>query len=225
LAKILIVEDDIKISRVLELELSHEGFSVTVAKDGLSAVETFKRFKPDVVLLDIMLPRIDGFEVAKRLKEIDRKVGIIMLTAKGQLDDKLEGFYSGADDYVVKPFDIEELLARIDALLRRIKTSQPLEEKLKFESIIIDPNSRRVYVEGEEIELSKTEFDLLYFLAKNHDVVLSKSRILEEVWGVDYYTDNVVEVYINYLRKKLKNASKLIKTVRGVGYIFRGDVT
>lgn len=213
--KVLIVEDDEKLRRLLELEFSHENFEVKTSEFGEDAVYIYEKFKPDVVILDIMLPDIDGTEVAKKIRKIDPGAGIIMLTALGETKNKVEGLESGADDYVVKPFDFEELLARVKALLRRKNIK--FEQEIKIGHLSIDLSSRTVKYKGKEISLSKTEFDLLSFLAKNVGRVVSKEEILNAVWGLDYYgTFNTVEVYINYLRKKID--PNFIKTVRGIGY-------
>ncbi len=218
--KILIVEDNSQIARVLELELSHEGFETKVAEDGEKAIEISKEFAPHVVLLDIMLPKLDGFSVAKRLKETFNDVGIIAITAKTELNDKLEGFKSGMDDYVTKPFEIEEILARIEALMSRMNMG----DSLKVGNVEIKPLEMRVFVNNVEISLTPTEFRLLYELMKAKGMVLSKEDLLEKVWGFDGWENpNVVEVYVNYLRKKLGRVSEMLKTVRGVGYAFRKD--
>lgn len=216
--KILVVEDDKSISRLLELELSHAGYKVKIAKDGREALEFYENFKPDIILLDIMLPKINGLEVAQAIREYDKDVGIIILTAKGELETKIDGL-KNADDYVVKPFEIEEILARIESLLRRLGKTK---EVIKVGEIEIYPQSMEVFVKGEKVHLSLTEFNILKFLAINKNIVMSKEKIMEEVWGyADEENNNLVEVYINYLRKKLKGASQNIETVRGVGYVIR----
>ncbi|MBO8160288.1 MAG: response regulator transcription factor [Thermosipho sp. (in: Bacteria)] len=213
--KVLIVEDDSKLRRLLELEFTHEKFEVKTVEFGEDAIFLYSEFKPDVVILDVMLPDIDGTEVAKRIRKIDPDAGIIMLTALGETKNKVEGLESGADDYVVKPFDFEELLARVKALLRRKKIE--FEHEIKVGDLSIDLSSRTVKYKEKEIQLSKTEFDLLAYLVKNIGRVVSKDEILNAVWGMDYYgTPNTVEVYINYLRKKID--PNIIKTVRGIGY-------
>jgi DNA-binding response OmpR family regulator len=221
--RILIVEDDKKIARVLELELNHYGYEVDKAEDGESALDKYETFKPNLILLDIMIPQIDGIEVSKIIRENDKEVGIIMVTAMDQSRNKIEGLNSGADDYVTKPFDFPELKARIEALLRRKGVNI---DSMKFsQGFEIFPQAHYVKIYDEEINLSKTEFDLLLYLAKNANIAVSKEKILEEVWGFDYEDANlnVVEVYINYLRKKLLTAGKKIKTVRGIGYSFRDE--
>lgn len=218
--KILIVEDDRRLRRLLEMELEHAGYEVVSYENGLDAIENFGTDRPELVVLDIMLPDMDGYEVARELRKLSPDVLILMLTALGMKKDKLTGFEAGADDYLTKPFDNEELLARIRALLRRknIALAKPLEiGKLK-----IYESEHRVTYDGREVELSKTEFELLLYLAKNRNRVASKEEILNAVWGIDYYgSDNTVEVYVNYLRKKI--APQIIKTVRGVGYKISGD--
>jgi DNA-binding response OmpR family regulator len=219
--RILVVEDDKKIANLLNLELTHEGHEVKVVYDGYDALIEAEEFKPDVVILDIMLPGISGKEVAKRLRDRYPDMGIIMLTALHEVRDKVEAFNLGADDYVVKPFSIEELLARIQAVSRR---KEKREEVIEKYGISIFPFEYRVLVDGKELELSKTEFSLLYLLMRNAGIVLSKDKILSYVWG-DYDDErrNLVEVYINYLRKKLGDKGKYIKTIRGIGYSFRED--
>lgn len=218
--KIMVVEDDRKLRRLLEMELQHAGYEVVSYESGLDAVENFGSEKPELVVLDIMLPDMDGFEVARELRKLSPDVLILMLTALGMKKDKLAGFESGADDYLTKPFDNEELLARIRALLRRknISVSKPL----TVGKLQIFETERRVIYDGREVELSKTEFEMLLYLTKNKNRVVSKEEILNAVWGIDYYgSDNTVEVYVNYLRKKI--SPNVIKTMRGVGYKISGD--
>lgn len=218
--KIMIVEDDRKLRRLVELELQHAGYDVVSYESGIDAVEEFKNENPDLVILDIMLPDTDGYEVAKQIRKLSPDVLILMLTALGMKKDKLTGFESGADDYLTKPFDNEELLARIKALLRRkhISISTPI----KFGTLEVYEDRHVVFFNGKEVELSKTEFELLLYLVKNRNRAVSKEEILDAVWGIDYYgSDNTVEVYINYLRKKL--SPDIIKTVRGIGYKLVGE--
>uniref|UniRef100_A0A7C4VU89 Response regulator transcription factor n=1 Tax=Fervidobacterium thailandense TaxID=1008305 RepID=A0A7C4VU89_9BACT len=211
----MVVEDDKKLRRLLELELQHAGYEVVSYEEGLDAIENFRADKPDLVILDIMLPDTSGYEVAIELRKLSPDVLIIMLTALGMKKDKLTGFESGADDYITKPFDTEELLARIRALLRRKHIS--MTKPLVIGKLEIYENERRVVYRGKEVEMSKTEFDLLLYLAKNSNRVVSKEEILNSVWGIDYYgSDNTVEVYVNYIRKKL--SPEVIKTYRGLGY-------
>lgn len=219
-AKIMIVEDDRKIRRLLEIEVEHAGYEVVSYENGIDAIENFREDGPDLVILDIMLPDIDGYDVATQIRKLSPDVVILMLTALGMKKDKLTGFDSGADDYMTKPFDNEELLARIRALLRRKHIS--LSTPIIFGPLEIYEEQRKVIYKGEEVELSKTEFELLMYLVKNKHRVVSKEEILNAIWGIDYYgSDNTVEVYINYIRKKL--SPDLIKTVRGVGYKIAGE--
>ncbi|EKF49334.1 response regulator receiver [Thermosipho africanus H17ap60334] len=213
--KILVVEDDDKLRRLLELEFKHENCTVKTCEYGEDAIIEYQEFKPDVVVLDIMLPDIDGTEVAKKIRKLDPSAGIIMLTALSEKKNKLEGFESGADDYVVKPFDFEELFARVKAIARRKNIT--LNDEIKIKDLIINISKREAKFKGKPINLSKTEFDLLAYLVKNAGRVVSKEEILDAVWGISYEgSENTVEVYINYLRKKL--SSDIIKTVRGIGY-------
>ncbi|HOO74543.1 MAG: response regulator transcription factor [Thermotogae bacterium] len=217
---ILVVEDDKSISRLLELELKHEGYNVKVAEDGEKALNFYETFKPDVILLDIMIPLRNGFEVAEAIRRYDKDVGIIMLTAKGELDDKIAGL-KNSDDYITKPFEIEEVFARIDSLLRRLGKSK---EAIKVNNIEMFPERMQIYVDNEEIHLSLTEFNILKTLLINKNIVVPKEKIMEEVWGYsDEENMNIVEVYANYLRKKLGDTGKQIKTVRGVGYVIREE--
>ncbi|MDN5343198.1 response regulator transcription factor [Oceanotoga sp. DSM 15011] len=216
--KILIVEDDKSIARLLELEMEHENYEVAVAYDGDEALELYESFKPDIILLDIMLPIRDGFEIAEIIRNYDKEVGIIMLTAKGELEERVRGL-KHADDYIVKPFEIEEIFARIESLLRRLGKTR---DNLKADNIELFVERMQVFVDDEEIHLSLTEFNILKTLLINKNIVVSKEKIMEEVWGYSEEDNkNIVEVYMNYLRKKLGKSSKLIKTVRGVGYVIR----
>jgi DNA-binding response OmpR family regulator len=216
--RILVVEDDKSISRLLELELTHAGYIVKIAKDGDEALKLYENFKPDIILLDIMLPIRDGFEVAEAIRDYDGDIGIIMITARGELESKVKGL-KNADDYVVKPFEIEEILARIEALLKRMGKTKEL---IKVGDIEIYPQNMEVLVNKNNVHLSLTEFNILKLLALNKNIVVSKEKILEEIWGYyDEENNNLVEVYINYLRKKLKDSTQNIETVRGVGYVIR----
>ncbi len=218
MTRILLIEDDIHISRLLKMELEHEGYSVEELSSGLSALDQLEEANPHLVILDVMLPELDGFSVLEGLKEISPHTPVIMLTARTDLKDRVRGLKSGADDYITKPFEIEELLARIEVILRRTGHT----EVLVFEEIELFVSSRTVKVAEEPIDLSKTEFELLRILLINAGIVMSKERLLKEVWGdEDWGNPNVVEVYVNYLRRKLKGAARHLKTVRGVGYVVR----
>jgi DNA-binding response OmpR family regulator len=218
-SRILLIEDDPHISKFLELELQHEGYEVNHVSNGKTAIESISEKLPDLVILDIMIPEIDGYHVLQIIREdYSNELPVIMLTAKREVKDKVKGLRTGADDYLTKPFHIEELIARIETQLRRVKGP----ERIVYKEVVLDRSSREVKVSEEEIKLSKTEFDLLNLLMENKGIVVSKTTILDKVWGTDEWSnENVVEVYINYLRKKLKKAGKYINTVRGIGYVFK----
>ncbi|WP_277287145.1 response regulator transcription factor [Sneathia sanguinegens] len=220
--KILIIEDDEKISRLIEMELKFEGYETEKAYDGRDGLE--KALKKDcvLVLLDLMLPKMNGIEVCKRIREVSQ-VPIIILTAKDEVTDKVIGLDYGADDYMTKPFSNEELIARIKALLRRVNhVSKP--DVFVYEDLKIDYKTYEVYRDDKLISLSKKEFELLDYLVLNKGIVLSRNKILEEVWGYDYVgNDNILDLYIKYVRDKIdKNYDrKFIQTIRGVGFIFK----
>ena len=223
--KILVIEDDPKISRLLEIELKFEGFDVFFAYDGKEGLNMAKYGSYDIILLDVMLPKMSGMEVCKRIRETSQ-VPIIMLTAKDEISDKVVGFDYGADDYMTKPFSNEELLARIKALLRRTKKAVVHKGIFEFEDLTINYSTYEVFREyGKNlIQLSKREFELLDFLVLNKGIVLSRDKILEEVWGFDYIgNDNILDLYIKYLRDKIDRPyeRKFIQTVRGIGFIFK----
>jgi DNA-binding response OmpR family regulator len=209
----------------VELELKHEGYEVSVANDGRAGIDMFYEVKPDIILLDLMLPQLSGIEVCRRIRR-ESNVPIIMLTAKGEVMDKVMGLDSGADDYITKPFAIEELMARMRVALRH-KTEEKTDDNiLKLKMLEVDTARRRVTINGEEVELTKKEFDLLVYLVQNKNIVISREQILNNVWGYDYFGEtNVVDVYIRYLRNKLdeKCGEKLIHTIRGVGYFAKDE--
>lgn len=220
--RVLIVEDDRSIARLVELELAHRGFEVRRAHDGPSGLDAAAGFRPDVVVLDIMLPGMDGVGVLKRLRAGGSRVPVIMLTARDAPSDKIHSLDLGADDYLTKPFDVGELAARIRALLRRVEG----EEVIRISDLEIDTAARAVRRGGREVDLTAREYELLEFLARNHRRVLSRELILERVWHQDAGIEtNVVDVYIGYLRRKVDadGGVRLIRTVRGVGYVLRGD--
>ncbi|MEH7177428.1 response regulator transcription factor [Neobacillus vireti] len=224
---ILVVEDEEKIARVLELELEYEGYSVTKVIDGLEALEAYRTGSWDLILLDVMLPGLSGIELLRRIRNNDVLTPVILLTAKSSVEDKVSGLDLGANDYITKPFQIEELLARIRAALRIKQVEQPEqdnEDLLRFADLTINQKSREVIRAGEHIELTPREFDLLVYLMMNKRQVLSRDQILEAVWGYDFFGDtNVVDVYIRYVRKKIDipQLPALIHTVRGVGYVLK----
>lgn len=224
--KILIVEDEIKLARFVELELIHEGYEVVIANDGRTGIEYFFEHNPDIILLDLMLPQLNGIEVCRRIRK-ESDVPIIMLTAKGEVMDKVVGLDNGADDYITKPFAIEELLARIRVALRRnVENDIQNKDILRLKNMEINTSSRVVTVNGTEIELTKREYELLVYLVKNKNIVLTRDQILNKVWGYDYIGEtNVVDVYIRYLRTKIddKFNIKFIHTIRGVGYFAKDE--
>jgi two-component system OmpR family response regulator len=215
--KVLVVDDEPNIIQFLELGLGNEGFDVRTAQDGMEALNLMKEFRPVVVILDVMMPGIDGFEVCKMLKKMDN-VAVIMLTAKDEVDDRVKGLTLGADDYMVKPFSFDELLARIYARLRN--QFPDLFGKVVIGPFHIDDRRKEITFEDQILELSPTEYELLKFLVINHGLVLSKAMILDKVWNYDFGGDeNIVEVYIRLLRGKLHDKNhRLIRTLRGSGY-------
>ena len=222
--RILLVEDEEKLARMVELELNYEGYAVEKAFDGRSGLERARSGEFDLILLDIMLPQLSGMEVLRRLRR-ESKVPVIMLTARDSVMDKVSGLDSGADDYVTKPFAIEELLARIRAALRNQNT-KAVKAALTAGEVSMDVERHQVTVRGENVELTKKEFDLLRHLLENKGRVLSREALLDAVWGFDFVGEtNSVDVYIRFLRGKLDDAFgiKLIHTVRGVGYVIKED--
>ncbi|RDI96110.1 DNA-binding response regulator [Meiothermus sp. QL-1] len=219
---VLIVEDEKDIARFIELELQAEGYRTEVAYDGITGLSRFRETNPNLVVMDLMLPVMDGLEVARRIRKTSN-VPIIILTAKDRVEDKVEGLDAGADDYLVKPFSIEELLARIRAHLRRVTPA--ITGEIRVSDLIINLEGREVYRGGRRIEFSNKEFELLELLAKSPGKVFSRFEIEEKVWPGYQGGSNVVDVYIGYLRKKLEGAGerRLIHTVRGVGYVLRED--
>lgn len=221
--KILIVEDELKLSRVLQLELQYENYETEIADNGLDALRCMEEGKWDLVLLDIMIPKLSGLEVLRRIRRTDERTPIILLTARDMVHDKVSGLDLGANDYVTKPFQIEELLARIRAHLRTPKDKQNAPQ-LTIGDLTVEMNSRQVSRGQVEIELTPREFDLLVYLLKNKNIVLTREQILENVWGYDYFGDtNVVDVYIRYVRQKVDKGftEEYIQTVRGVGYTIK----
>ncbi len=221
-AHILLVEDEAKLARFLELELSSEGYRVSVAHDGMAGLTLARESAFDLAILDWMLPELTGVELCRRLRTTGNKIPVILLTARDEVGDRVTGLDAGADDYVVKPFSIEELLARIRAHLRR--NSEPDSDLIQFEDLSLNRRTRRVLRGHRAIELTVKEFDLLEYLLSHPRQVFTREQILEKVWGYDFVGDsNVIEVYIRYLRLKLEenNEKRLLHTVRGVGYVLR----
>ncbi|GMG95484.1 DNA-binding response regulator [Tepidimicrobium xylanilyticum] len=225
--RILIIEDEEKIARFIELELKYEGYEVEKAFNGRDGLEIAKNQPFDLILLDIMLPGINGIEVLRRIRQFS-DIPIILLTARDAVVDKVTGLDGGADDYITKPFAIEELLARIRVALRkRNQVNQSTNStQLTVGDLQLDPMKREVWVKGNLIHLTKREFDLLHYLLKNKNIVLSRENILEEIWGYDFAGDtNAVDVYIRYIRAKIEEPFrlKIIHTVRGVGYVIKDE--
>ncbi len=223
--KALVVEDDKNIAELLRLYLEKDGFESAIAGDGAAGLELYRSFKPDVILLDIMLPIMDGWAVLREVRKSDRRTPIIMLTAKGETPDKVSGLELGADDYVTKPFEVKELLARIHAVMRRTEDA-PAEKKAKrldFDKLSIDLDSYVLTVSGSRVDAPPKEMELLFHLASAPNRVYTRNQLLDEVWGFDYFGDSrTVDVHIKRLREKLEGVSDKwsLKTVWGVGYKF-----
>lgn len=224
---ILIVEDERKLSRVLQLELDYENYTTEIADNGKDALRLMEEKEWDLVLLDIMIPELNGMEVLRRIRRTDESTPIILLTARDEVHDKVSGLDLGANDYITKPFQIEELLARIRVHLRKPAMQATNGEQLFVGDLHIELNGREVTRSDQSIELTPREFDLLVCLLKNKNIVLTREQLIEQVWGFDYFGDtNVVDVYIRYLRQKVdKGYSRAyIQTVRGVGYTIKDKV-
>ncbi|MGD0153107.1 MAG: response regulator transcription factor [Thermacetogeniaceae bacterium] len=218
---ILVVDDDVKITAMLRRSLDYAGYRVREAHDGMEALEIAEAVNPDLVILDIMMPLIDGLEVCRRLRTGGDTL-IILLTARDEVSDKIRGLDSGADDYLVKPFSLEELLARVRALLRR-NASEP-DKTLVFEDLVLDPTRREIRRAGRLLDITNKEHELLHLFLSNPQRVLTREEIMERVWGYDYSGEsNVLEVYIGYLRSKMESngEKRLLQTVRGVGYVLK----
>ena len=224
--KVLIVEDDSNIAQLLQLYLEKEGFETRAAADGGKGVEAFREYNPDLVLLDLMLPVMDGWGVCRKIRETS-KVPIIMITAKGETMDKITGLEMGADDYIVKPFEMKEVLARIHAVLRRTMPEETgKKKKLVFDKLIINLESYELIVDGKRVDTPPKELELLYYLASEPNRVFTRNQLLDEVWGFEYFGDSrTVDVHIKRLREKLEGVSDKwsLSTVWGVGYKFKVD--
>lgn len=224
LEKILIVDDDINICELLRLYIEKEGFNVVIANDGATAVKLFREQQPDLMLLDIMLPKLDGWQVCREIRKTSDKP-IIMLTAKGETFDKVLGLELGADDYIVKPFDTKEVVARIKAVLRRSSTVAPVAavQEVQYDRLLINLTNYELRVNGVQIDTPPKEMELIYHLASNPNRVYTRDQLLDEVWGFDYYGDSrTVDVHVKRLREKLEGISDKweLRTVWGVGYKF-----
>lgn len=223
--KVLIVEDEVKISRFLQLELQYEGYATEQAYDGREGLDKALNEEFDLIVLDVMLPKLNGMEVCRRIRQIS-EIPIIMLTAKDETTDIVMGLDTGADDYITKPFAIEELLARIRVALKRKKLEVKDSNSICIKELKLDLNKHIVSYNEENIELTKTEFDLLKFFMENKNIALTREQILDKVWGFDYLGDtNVVDVYVRYLRTKIDNKYdvRFIYTIRGVGYLLKDE--
>lgn len=219
---ILVVEDEVSIQRVIRTYLESENFRVVCVENGLDALKQAKKLKPDLVILDLMLPGMDGMEIAARLRQ-ESDVYILILTARTEEADRVAGLRLGADDYLTKPFSPRELVARVQAILRRRRSTEPVSTILRFEHLSIDPDRHEVNAPEQPIELTTTEFKVLLELARHAGRVLTREQLMDRVWGMDFYgTDRVVDVYVGQVRRKLEQATgeNLIQSVRGVGYKF-----
>ena len=221
---VLIVEDERNIAELLQLYLEKEGYAVTIALDGGTGLEKFRAIQPDLVLLDVMMPVMDGWTVCKTIRA-EAQTPIIMLTAKGETDDKVHGLKAGADDYITKPFEMKEVLARVEAVLRRSGSSatEKAERRLVFDKLIIDMDAFELIIDGKKVDTPPKEMELLFYLASSPNRVYTRNQLLDEVWGFDYFGDSrTVDVHVKRLREKLEqvNENWSLKTVWGVGYKF-----
>lgn len=226
--KIVVIDDDDKITSMLRRSLVFEGYTVQVASNGQEGLRHILEFDPDLIVLDVMMPQVDGWEVCRRVREAGAETPILMLTAKDEVSDRVKGLDLGADDYLVKPFALEELLARVRVLLRRRsdRGQQTSSNRIGYEDIVMDFDTREVFRAGKLVELTTKEFDLLHLFLQNPKRVLSRDLIMEKIWGYDYSGEsNVLEVYIALLRQKTEEhgGKRLIQTVRGAGYVLRGE--
>jgi DNA-binding response OmpR family regulator len=222
---VLVVDDEPTIADVVSRYLERAGYDVAVARDGKSALAQAAERRPDLVVLDLMLPGIDGLEVMRRLRELERdRMAIVLLTAKGEETDRVTGLRLGADDYVVKPFSPAELVARVDAILRRVDTSPEQQPPLIFDGLTIDPSARRVQIDGDEVALTQREFDLLLFFARHPGQAFTRQQLMDQVWQYSFYTDtSTVTVHVRRLRAKIESdpeRPRFLETVWGVGYRF-----
>ena len=221
---VLVVEDERNIAELLQMYLEKEGYAVTLAFDGGQGLAKFRAIKPDLVLLDLMMPVMDGWAVCRAIRA-EYQTPIIMLTAKGETDDKVSGLKTGADDYITKPFEMKEVLARIEAVLRRTGSAEPEQKtrRLSFDRMVIDMDSFQLLIDGVKVDTPPKEMELLYFLASSPNRVYTRNQLLDEVWGFDYFGDSrTVDVHVKRLREKLEGISDQwsLKTVWGVGYKF-----
>ena len=220
---VLVVEDDRNIAELLQMYLEKEGYAVTIASNGGQGLDKFRAIKPDLVLLDVMMPVMDGWAVCKAIRS-ESQTPVIMLTAKGETDDKITGLKAGADDYITKPFEMKEVLARMEAVLRRSSLStEKKSRRLAFDKLIIDMDAFELTVDGRKVDIPPKEMELLFYLASSPNRVYTRNQLLDEVWGFDYFGDSrTVDVHVKRLREKLEGVSQqwCLKTVWGVGYKF-----
>ena len=220
MAKILVVDDEIKIREIIKEYAEFEGYEVAQAEDGMQAVEMVKNQDFDIIIMDVMMPKLDGYSACQEIRKI-KQIPVIMLSARGEEYDKLFGFEIGVDDYVVKPFSPKELMARIRAVLNRASASQRTEDVIRYEGLEINFTAREVKIDGEKVSMTPKEYDLLFYLVKNMNIALSREKLLEEVWGFDFYGDDrTVDTHIKMLRNSLGKYRNLIVTLRGMGYKF-----
>ena len=220
MAKILVVDDEAKIREIIKEYAEFEDYEVKEAADGMEAVEMVKKEDFDIIVMDVMMPRLDGFSACKEIQKIKR-TPVIMLSARGEEYDKLFGFEIGADDYVVKPFSPKELMARIRAVLNRANANQTAEDVIKYKGLEINFTAREVKIDGQKVSMTPKEYDLLFYMVKNMNIALSREKLLEEVWGFDFYGDDrTVDTHIKMLRNSLGEYRNLIVTLRGMGYKF-----
>ncbi len=219
MAKILVVDDEIKIREIIKEYAEFEGYEVAQAEDGMQAVEMVKNQDFDIIIMDVMMPKLDGYSACKEIRKI-KQIPVIMLSARGEEYDKLFGFEIGVDDYVVKPFS-PKVMARIRAVLNRASASQRTEDVIRYEGLEINFTAREVKIDGEKVSMTPKEYDLLFYLVKNMNIALSREKLLEEVWGFDFYGDDrTVDTHIKMLRNSLGKYRNLIVTLRGMGYKF-----
>jgi two-component system response regulator PrrA len=219
---VLVADDDEAIRIALERALRLEGFAVEVAADGRTALDLVEEHRPEVIVLDVVMPQLSGVRVVSRLRERGIETPVCILSARDETEDRVAGLEAGADDYVVKPFELEELVARLRALLRRVPSIET--DLIRVGDLIVDPSQRRVSRAGRAVDLTRREFELLEELAKHRGVVMSRQQLLERVWGYDFEVDgNVVDVFVGYLRRKLESGgeARIVHTVRGVGFVLR----
>lgn len=220
MAKILAVDDEAKIRMIIKEYAEFEGYEVAEAEDGMAAVEMVKKEDFDIIIMDVMMPKLDGYSACKEIQKI-KKTPVIMLSAMGEEYDKLFGFEIGVDDYVVKPFSPKELMARIRAVLNRANAAKNTEDVIRYEGLEINFTAREVKIDGEKVSMTPKEYDLLFYLVRNMNIALSREKLLEEVWGFDFYGDDrTVDTHIKMLRNSLGKYRNLIVTLRGMGYKF-----